>query len=174
MASAAHSISADSAAARQRHVDLLVATYAPLGRRHRRSVLHKRFAVLIALSVFIAAGAAMLLTDAQILVSSKSDDQRFGELRDLLTAELSAVSAEHQELEQYRLLFEERSDLLSTQIAEVNAQWTDLEAQRRQFETQSALLADTISDIDSERQHSEQWRDPGKMLDREITAPFVG
>ena len=161
---------ADSAAARQRHIDSLVATYAPLGRRHRKSVRRKRFTVFATLSAFLVAGSALLLTDVQTPFGSKGDDQRFVELRDLLTAELSAISAERQELERYKQIFEERSNLLSAQIAAVKTQSSDLEEQRRQFEAQSTLLTETINEIDTQRRNLQQRRDPGQLLDEEIKA----
>lgn len=155
---------------RQRHIDSLVATYAPLGRRRRRSVLRKRITAVLTLSVFIAAGFTILRTDFQFPVWPGSDDQRYIELRDLLTTELSAISAERKELERYRQLVEERSGELGAQIAAVNAQRSDLEAQRRQFEEQGNLLAEAMSDMDAERQSLQRRRDPGKLLDQEIGA----
>jgi len=159
-----------SARTRQRHIDSLVATYAPLGRRRRRGVLRKRLTALLALSLCIAAGSLILLTDVPIPVWSTSDDQRYTELHDRLTAELSALSAERQELEQYRQMVEERSSELGDQIAAVNAQWSDLEEQRRQFAEQGNLLAGAMSDMDAEQRGLEQRRDPDKMLEQEINA----
>ena len=161
---------ADSAAARQRHIDSLVATYAPLGRRHRKSVRRKRFTVLATLSAFLVAGSALLLTDVQIPFGSNGDDQRFVELRELLTTELSAISAERQELERYKQIFAERNDVLNAQIAAVNSQWSDLEDQRSQFETQSTLLTETLNEIDAQRRNLQRRRDPGQLLDEEINA----
>ena len=124
----------------------------------------------MAFSVLIAGGAAMTLTDTHIFTGSKSDEQQLGELRQLLAVELEAVSAKHQELEEYRRIFDERSELLSAQIAEVNAQSIDLETKRQQLESQSVLVAELINDIDSARDALNQRRDPDEMLDQEIAA----
>lgn len=156
--------------ARQRHIDSLVATYAPIGQRRRRAAVRKRIAAVFALSAFMTAGSAIWLSGIPLVPAWQSDEERFAELRNMLTAELDAINAERRELERYKLMFEEQNDRLRAQIDAVDAKWTDLEAQRQKFEEQSTLLAERITDIDSEQRNLEQQGDPDRMLNEEINA----
>lgn len=156
-------------AARRRHLDKLVATYAPLGRRQRKAQRRKRIAVLSTLLVCIATAAAMLVMDIPFAPVWKTDEQRFAEFRDMLTEELNAITAERRELERYKLMIDEQRAALSAQLDAVNAKWSELDAQRLKYEEQTAMLAAAIGNMDAEQRDLEH-RDPDSMLDEEISA----
>ena len=155
---------------RQKDIDILVATYAPLGQRRRRNIVRKRIATMCATSILAVATTSAYFADVRIFSGSTDEQEQFDELRAMFSQEIDAFSTERQELQQYRRIFEERNELLGTRIDAVNTQWTDLEAQRQQVEAQQALLAETIQDINSKRQALADRRDPAEVLDEEIAA----
>lgn len=156
MASAIKSKSSQAVA-----LDQLVATYAPIGMRHRRRHQLRRNIIATGTAIAMAVGVMLAVSDISLYdYLHGSLPQRVAGMSEAEAAQLAAERAE----------FSAKLARLEAQIDGAQTQKLDLEVQLAEFEAQSARLARLLADIDSEQSTLVTSQDQGSQLDQEIAA----
>lgn len=150
-------------------IEHLLARYAPLGRRQRKTRTARRVGVLLSVPVAGLLGyqlsqavAGIRLTDPFAAIGEAIVTQQLKELRDLkglLVAETRAASAQRREWEEERQLFQRQSAELIQQLNQITAQRQELDQQHQRFEEQRVRLEDAIARLDGQARELENQRE---------------
>ncbi len=146
-------------------IDRLVATYAPIGRQHKRRRRVRTVSAACGVTLFASAGAWLATT------GSPSLDQLQERLRGLLPA-MPRPEESAREMQGYpeQRDFALKIERLEQQIAAIQAEKRSLESQRSAIAEQSAMLDQLLQETNGKQAGLEARASQGSQLDHEIAA----
>ena len=146
----------------ENNIEKLVASYASVGRRHRRNRFYSTIAATVAALLLILVGLqAWQFGGDRVGVQRSTLDkqaQEIAAIKNSLATEIAAINAQRREFERSRQLLLEQGALLETEIGAASKQRRKLEEQRQEFAAQQGRLAQSIDEIDDRRQSMRQRR----------------
>jgi hypothetical protein len=163
----------------EKNIEMLVASYASVGRRHRRQRFYAVIAAAVALPLLAFIGyqtwnysGNRITVDQNGWIDKQA--QEIQEIQESLENEIQAINVQRLDFERSRSLLTEQSELLKREITEASEQRRVLEAKNDEFAGQQDRISDEIAAIEDRRRAIQQQKaeiereDP--LLERERLA----